>query len=268
MGLIQFPAFSLSARIILSALAVITTILPGYTQEKKPEAKSFPMFSASYMYQVPGGDLANRFGGNSNIGGSFMYKHKSNFYFEVNSNFIFGSVLKNDAASIFDSITTTATSETEGKIINENGEYAKVVTSERGFFIGGRAGYILPLYKDNPNSGIMISAGGGLLQHKIRIDNDGNNAPQINKDYRKGYDKLTNGLAISEFVGFVYFGKQQLVNFYAGVEFYQAFTQSRRSYDFNLMGPDLQKRKDYLYGIKVGWIVPIYKRLPDPFYYD
>ncbi len=268
MGLLRFPVFSLSGRIILSVIAIMTAVLPCFAQEKKPEAKSFPMFSASYMYQVPGGDLANRFGGNSNIGGSFMYKHKSNFYFEINSNFIFGSVLKNDAASIFDSITTTRTDESDGYIINEYGEYAKVVTSERGFFVGGRVGYILPVFKDNPNSGIMFSAGGGLLQHKIRIDNDGNNAPQINKDYRKGYDKLTNGLAVSEFVGFVYFGKQQLVNFYAGVEFYQAFTQSRRSYDFNLMGPDLQKRRDYLYGIKVGWIVPIYKREPDPFYYN
>lgn len=263
---LQFPAFSQFVRMILSALSVLVAVLPGYSQQKKAEAKSFPMFSASYMYQIPGGDMAKRYGGNSNIGGSFMYKHKSNFFFEVNSNFIFGSVLKNDAASIFDSITTTATSETEGKIINENGEYAKVVTSERGFFIGGRAGYILSLYKDNPNSGIMFSAGGGLLQHKIRIDNDGNTAPQIIEEYKKGYDKLTNGFALSEFVGYVYFGKQQLVNFYAGVEFYQGFTQSRRSYDFNLMGPDLQKRRDNLIGIKVGWIIPIYKRLPDPFY--
>lgn len=266
--LIRNNAFSFVVRNILTALAILVTILPGSAQEKKTEAKSFPMFSASYMYQIPGGDLSNRFGGNSNIGGSFMYKHKSNFYFEINGNFIFGSVLKNDAASIFDSIITTRTDESGGYIINENGEYAKVVTSERGFFAGGRVGYILPVHKNNPNSGVMFSAGGGLLQHKIRIDNDGNNAPQINNDYKKGYDKLTNGLALSEFVGFVYFGKQHLVNFYAGVEFYQAFTQSRRSYDFNLMGPDLQKRKDYLYGIKVGWIVPIYKREPDPFYYN
>jgi len=247
-----------------SLVVFLTITLSGVSaQDKKPEARSFPMFSLSYMFQIPGGDMADRFGPNSNIGGSFMHKFKNNLYYEVNSNFLFGSVLKNDALTIFDSIT-----ESHGKIINENGEYAKVVTSERGFFAGGRIGYIIPVWKNNPNSGIMVSAGGGLLQHKIRIDNDGNNTPQILDEYKKGYDKLTNGFATTEFVGVVYYGKQMLVNFYAGVELYQGFTQSRRSYDFNLMGPDLRKRSDNLYSIKVGWIIPIYKRLPDPFYYD
>jgi len=247
--------------IFLLVLAMIPALV--FSQEKKAEAKSFCMFTGAYTLQAPGGDLKTRFGLNSNIGGSFLYKHKSNVFFEINSNFIFGDALEEESRTILDGVT-----DSEGHIINEHGEFAKVVLSERGFFVGGRLGYIFPVLKGNPNSGIMFSAGGGLLQHKIRIDNDGNNAPQILDDYKKGYDKLTNGFALTEFVGFVYFGKKHLVNFYFGVEFYQAFTQSRRSYDFNLMAPDTQKRKDLLSGIKVGWIIPIYKRMPDPFYFN
>lgn len=221
------------------------------------------MFTASYMLQSPGGDMAKRYGINSNIGSSFIYKHKSNFFFEVNGGFLFGNNLKGDAIGIFDSILTT-----NGNIINENGEYAKVITAERGFFFGSRVGYIFPVFKGQPNSGIMVSFGGGLLQHKIRIDNDANNAPQILNDYKKGYDKLTNGFSATQFIGVVYFGNQQLFNFYAGFEFYQAWTQSRRSYDFNLKAPDTAKRMDILNGFRVGWIIPIYKRLPDPFYFN
>ncbi|PKP20164.1 MAG: hypothetical protein CVU05_09700 [Bacteroidetes bacterium HGW-Bacteroidetes-21] len=248
---------------ILFILLFCFTGLLLFSQEKAPEKKSFPMFTVSYMPQVPGGDLADRFGINSNIGGSFIYKHKSNLFAEVNGGFIFGGNLKGDAVGLFDSIMTS-----NGYVINENGEYAKIITAERGFFIGGRLGYIIPVFKNNPNSGIMISVGGGLLQHKIRIDNDANNAPQILYDYKKGYDKLTNGFSATQFIGVVYYGKQQLFNFYAGFEFYQAWTQSRRSYDFNLKAPDTQKRVDLLNGFKVGWIIPIYKRMPDPFYFN
>lgn len=251
--------------ILFHPLILILTLLSStvFSQEKKAEARSFPMFSAAYSAQIPGGDMADRFGFSSTIGGSFMYKHKSNLFFETSGSFLFGSALKEEAEGILDGIK-----DSDGQILNEYGEFAKVVLSERGFFAGGRLGYIVPVLKDNPNSGIMISAGGGILQHKIRIDNDGNNAPQILNDYKKGYDKLTNGFALTEFVGFVYFGDQHIFNFYAGFEFYQGFTQSRRSYDFNLMGPDLKKRKDLLSGFKIGWIIPIYERKPDPFYYD
>lgn len=247
--------------IIITFLATAGLPLKARLQEKKPEAKSFPMFTAGYSLQVPGGDLKTRFGVNSTIGSSFVYKHKTNILFDLNCHYLFGSSLKEEASTILDGIK-----DSDGHIINEHGEFAKIVLSERGLFAGARLGYVIPVLKGNPNSGIMISAGGGLLQHKIRIENDGNNAPQILNDYKKGYDKLTNGFCLTEFIGFVYFGKQHLVNFYAGFEFYQGFTQSRRSYDFNLMGPDLQKRRDYLSGFKVGWIIPIYKRAPDPFY--
>ena len=119
----------------------------------------------------------------------------------------------------------------------------------------------------NNNSGLFISGSLGLLQHKIRIENDGNRAPQILNDFKKGYDKLTNGLAVSEFIGYMYIGESQILNFYAGFEFYQAWTQSRRDFDFGTMQVDTQKRLDMLHSFKIGWVIPLYKRLPDKYYY-
>ena len=40
---------------------------------------SIPMFHATYSYQFPGGDMADRFGNNSSIGGGFLYKTNQNW---------------------------------------------------------------------------------------------------------------------------------------------------------------------------------------------
>lgn len=237
--------------------------LPVLAQKNVDSCITFPMFSASYMLQVPGADIAKRFGANSNIGGSFMIKNKKNLLLEINGNYIFGNVLKGDATHLFDSISTS----NNQAIINENGEYAKIRTFERGFFIGGRVGKIFSFNKPNYNSGILLTIGGGYLQHKIRIENDGNNAPQIIGDYKLGYDKMQYGFAATEFIGYMYFSKSQMLNFYAGFEFYQAWTKSGRSWDFNLMHKDENKYFDLLHSVKVGWIMPIYRREPQKYYF-
>ncbi len=233
-----------------------------FSQRSIDSAITIPIFSASFMTQFTGGDMAKRYGTNTNIGGSFMLKLKSNFIFEFNANYIFGSNLKGDATHLFDSIETA-----NGEIINEYGEFAKLRTFERGFFVGARLGKVFPICKKNPNSGILFMLGGGFLQHKIRIENDGNNVPQILGDYKKGYDKLCYGFSSTEFIGYMFFSKSQLMNFYAGIELYQGFTKSGRSYDYALMKKDTQKRLDLLTSIKVGWVIPIYRRVPDEFYY-
>jgi hypothetical protein len=181
---------------------------------------------------------------------------------ELNPNFIFGNKLKGEAAHIFDSIKTS-----NGTIINMHGEYAKVRTFERGYFIGVKLGYIYNFTKPNPNSGILFSLGSGILQHKIRIENDGNNAPQIINDYKYGYDKMRYGFCLSQFIGYIYFSKSQILNFYSGFEIYEAWTRSGRSWDFNLMKKDTNKYFDILYSIKFGWIIPIYSKPPQEYYY-
>lgn len=236
--------------------------LAVFSQKNIDEKISFPMLSASFMFQFPGADMAKQYGINSNIGSSFMWKLKNNIVFEANANFLFGDVLKGDAAHIFDSIKTS-----NGMIINMHGEYAKVRTFERGYFVGGRVGYIVSFNKPNPNSGLLFSAGAGHFQHKIRIENDGNNAPQIINEYKLGYDKMRYGLALSQFVGYIYFSKSQILNFYAGAEFYQAWTKSGRSWDFNLMKKDDKQYFDMLYSIKFGWIIPIYSKAPQNYYF-
>ena len=87
-------------------------------------------------------------------------------------------------------------------------------------------------------------------------------------DYAKGYDRLTDGISTNEFIGYMYIGNKRLLTFYAGFDFTQAWTRDRRGYNFDLHGPDNTKRFDMLSGIKVGWIIPIYRIAPDKYYYQ
>ncbi|MGQ9847064.1 MAG: hypothetical protein ACUVQP_06145, partial [Bacteroidales bacterium] len=63
--------------------------LSVFAQKNIDTCIAFPMFSANYMLQFPGADIAHRFGVNSNIGGSFMIKNKKNILLELNGNYIF-----------------------------------------------------------------------------------------------------------------------------------------------------------------------------------
>jgi hypothetical protein len=91
-------------------------------------------------------------------------------------------------------------------------------------------------------------------------------APQIKGDYKKGYDKLSNGFACTQFVGYLWISKRSAVNAYAGFEIIEGWTKSRRTVDYNTGLPDTQQKFDMLIGLKIGAIIPIFKRRPDSFY--
>ena len=233
--------------------------IKGFSQIKDSCIK-VKFISASYSYQIPGGDLVKRFGNNSNVGLSFNIKDKKNFIYGFEFNFIFGNDVKEK--NLFDSIACK-----DGFIIDGNGEPAVVKIYERGFFLAPKFGKIFKGLGPNPNSGIMFTISPGFLQHKIRIENPHNTAPQLKGDYRKGYDRLCNGFALNEFLGFVYLGNKRLINLIAGFDFTQAFTQDRRSFDYEMQKQITTKRLDLYYGIKVYWLIPFYRRTPAKFYY-
>lgn len=217
-----------------------------------------PMLGFSYGYYIPGGDMVKRFGNNSSVLLNIDFKTIHYWTLGINGSYFFGSDIKE---SLFDSIDSPG-----GYIINRGGEFADVRIFERGFTVSGTIGRMIPFKRPNPNSGILINMGFGFMQHKIRIETIGNNVPQLSKQYKKGYDHLSNGFLLSENVGYLYLSNNRLVNIYIGLECMQGFTKSRRSYDYELMRKDTHKRLDVLYGAKIAWILPLYKKAPKEFY--
>jgi hypothetical protein len=219
-----------------------------------------PMIYATYAYQLPGGDLAKRFGGNSSIGGGFMIKTRSNWLFAAEGNYLFGSTVKN-GDSLLKNIETS-----EGFVINANGYYAEIGFAERGFNVFAKVGKLFPVISPNPNSGPLVMIGGGFLQDKIRIHDGDNTAPQVQGDYKKGYDRLNNGFVVSGTIGYLYLSDSRLINFLVGFEFMQSWTKYRRARNFDTGKQDNSTLSSQFYGVKLKWIIPLYKRKPKDYY--
>jgi hypothetical protein len=215
------------------------------------------LIRVGYGHYLPGGDMSTRFHNNSSVSLNVDFKLKNQWVFGLQGSYLFGNTVKE---RLFDSIAK------ENIIINNDGDFADVRLYERGFTISATAGRLLKLSKTRPNCGILVNAGIGFIQHKIRIEVIGNNVPQLSKEYKKGYDRLSNGLLLSQNIGYLYLSNNRLVNFYVGLECMEGFTQSRRSFDYDRMQSDTKKRLDVLYGAKIAWILPLYKRASNEFY--
>ncbi len=217
------------------------------------------LFQAGYAGQLPAGDLSDRFGFNSNVGVNFLLKDKNNFTYSLEGSFLFGSQVEEE--NMLDNLKTE-----RGAIINANGGYATVLLFERGFTLSLNFGKVINKIGPNPNSGILLKGGLGYMQHKIRIEHKNDPIPQLEGDYLKGYDRLSSGLMLKQFIGYQHLSNSRLANFFVGFEFMEGFTKSRRSFNFDTMSKDDSQRLDILMGIRAGWILPIYKRAPSDFY--
>ncbi|MBT8195585.1 MAG: hypothetical protein HKO56_00940 [Bacteroidia bacterium] len=248
--------------LLLTAL-LISFICPSLLGQVsvKDSSISFPAFFISSSVQFPGGDLADRFGVSATIGGGAFYKMQSNWSIDGQYSFMFGNQI--EEKDLLANISTST-----GAIIGSDGRFADVRLFERGFQVSLTAGKLFPFKKPNPNSGLVLKAGPAFIQHKIKIDPVGNTVPQLSEEYQKGYDRLSNGFGFYEFIGYQYLGNKRRINFVTGIELMQMSTKNQRSYNFDLKAADTEVKNDILIGIKFSWIVPLYKRSPDTFYYN
>ena len=230
------------------------------SQTIKDDRILIPMISADLGYNHPGGDFAERFNGSGQVGAAFNLKFKSNIFLGVQGSYLFSQGIKDPEYRDY-------LENEDGWITNFYGEPGIVAEKLDGFTVSAHIGYIIPVLNPNPNSGIMVSGGMGFMQHKIWIEERGNNIPQLTDEYIKGYDRLCNGLMTKQFLGYMFFHEKATWNFYAGFEFTQGYTQNRRSWDFIEERKIDEKRLDLLYSIKIGWVISLHKRMATEIYY-
>jgi hypothetical protein len=218
-----------------------------------------PLISVNHAGQKPGGDMKDRFGENLSIGGSFLFKSRKTWVVGVEGAYFFG---KNVRENVVEQMKTN-----ENFIIDNEGFPADLRISERGFNSYVVVGKLFPKLGVNPNSGLMINLGFGYMQHKIKLYDANQKIAAVKGDMAKGYDRLSGGLAMEQFVGYLFLSGNRLVNIIAGFEFHEAFTKSYRGFNYDTGLPDTKQRKDYLIGFRIGWVLPLYKRTQD-FYYN
>lgn len=220
-----------------------------------------PHVSISYAYQIPGGDLADRFGINGGLGVGFHIKSKKNWYYGVQWSYIFGNRVYEPG--LLSNLYTA-----DGEILDNQGQVVKMFIQQRGWCLTLNGGKLFDVLSPNPNSGILVYGGVGFMQHKIRLEHQENEIRFLEGDYLKGYDRLTNGLTLYQFAGYSLMSNNKLVNFFLGVECYQGFTRGRRDLNFDTGLTDNAKRNDILFGIRGGWVLHLYKRSANEYYYN
>ncbi|MBK6932322.1 MAG: hypothetical protein IPH12_16270 [Saprospirales bacterium] len=175
----------------------------------------------------------------------------------LEGHYIFGGKVKDDPLAILRT--------PEGDIIGNNQLVADIALRERGYYFGGMIGKLFTF--SEKRSGIRLSLGAGWLQHRIRIQDNTNSVVQVSGEYAKGYDRLTGGLALNQFIGWQHLGAMRRSNWYIGLEFNQGFTKSLRSWDYSEMRRLDGKRTDLRFGIRVGWTLPLYLSGAEKIYY-
>lgn len=244
---------------LLLALAVFSK---AHAQVDVEESSiTAPMVYGAYGFQIPGGDMKDRFGSNSLISPGFQVKLKSNWMFGLEFSYMWGNKVKN-GDEILQHVLTQ-----DGQVVSTDGTYAIFDLFERGYTIMGHFGRLFNVLAPNPNSGFFVKVGAGYIQHWIRIQIADYEVPWLEDDYAKGYDRLTGGFALSQFVGYLYMGNTRILNFYGGIEFMQSWTKGMRDVNFDTGQKDDSQRLDILNGFRIGWVIPIYKRKPKDYYY-
>lgn len=215
---------------------------------------------ASYAQQLPGGDMAERFGTNSNIGLGAFRKFRNNVTLGGEGSFIFGN--KVVEPGILGNVINSA-----GQILDAEGVLADVFLFERGWSAFATVGKIFPVIGPNPNSGLHVKVGAGFMRHKVRVQTQKNVVPQLEDEYLHGYDRLAAGPAAIGYIGYQYFGNKHMVNFHVGLEVMAGSTKALHPYNFDTEQYNKANRLDMLTGLRVGWSLPIYRKADTGFHF-
>ena len=223
-------------------------------------ALAVPLVGIYVGGQAPFGELARRFGPNLNAGGTYMYKTKKNWIFGIEANYMYSKNVKEDVLKQLKNA--------DGFMVDNAGYPADLRITERGLGIHLIGGKVFKILNANPNSGLMVTIGAGYLQHKINLFDAQQQIAAVKGNLKFGYDRLTAGFSTSQFIGYLFLSENRLLNFYFGIESTQAFSKNLRRVNYDTGLPDTQRRLDALAGFRFGWILPLYKKRPNDFYYN
>jgi hypothetical protein len=216
-----------------------------------------PLIYMDFGYGImqPAGKLNDRFGSMLHPHFSIGFQPRaSSFLMRLEGQYFFGSMVKTDVLQNLRTI--------EGYLVGNDGSIADMPLRGRGYYAGAS------VEKIGIFSNFFLGLGSGFLQHKIRIQKDPlTYVPQLEGAYEKGYDRLTSGLGIKSYLGYRYLSDNRRINFSFTLYSMVGFTELRRSIQFDIKGKPPHTGPDFLTGIKLTWILPLYFDDPDLIFY-
>jgi len=155
-----------------------------------------------------------------------------------------------------------------GRILGNNEAYGDVFLRERGTYLGFYIDKIFLARPNNKCSGLAFGLGAGILQHKIRIQDEQNSIGQLSGDYMKGYDRNSMGPYLKQALKYLHIGKNKSINYSLSLNITEGFTKNTRGYNFDTQLPDNDRRMDILISIELKWYLPIFDlREPEEIFY-
>lgn len=203
----------------------------------------------------PSMGLADRFGLSYRAGTGCFFRTFSGWIFGIEGDFWFGErVLSRD--EILKSVSNQ-----QGLVLDHLGLEANLMTFQRGWIASAFAGRLLRVLNHNPNSGLLITAGGGYLQHRIRLESGHQQSIiyQIENEYQRGYDRLNTGWQGRIYFGYLHAGNYQTYNFMIGVEYMYGQTSSVRGFDYTSGQEDHKILTNGLTTLKFSWFMSMYR---------
>ncbi len=245
--------------ILLPALVIFTLMVaakPAQGQGRYLERQALneaPMLflNANYSVMTPYGVLAERFGTGFSAGGQVeIMTWPGNWIFGIDGQFGFAGKVKENVIDFLQ--------DEDENIVGRDLSISQAFLQQR--LVSGKVvvGKLIPLVKANRRSGLRLALGGGYQFHWIKINDELKSLAQIEGEYKKGYDRLTGGVLLSEFVGYQLVSLNRRLNFYAGIDFGQAFGSSLRTYDYATMQSDNRSRVDFTVTYRIGWCIPLW----------
>ncbi len=209
-------------------------------------------------------DLSSRYGFLNNIGAGIQFKTKNAFTLGVEGNLIFGNSFRSEFDSVFSHLI-----DSYNNITDINGDIARVLVYSRGFYSNLVFGKLFS-FNENKRDYLWFQMGMGYLQHRMRIETNAQVVPQIEQEYRKGYDRYSSGINFSQSLSYALIPEDRYYNFYLGIYVQEGLTYNRRLINFDDPDNNVSKelRLDIQFGLRLGWLIPFYGREPKDYYFE
>lgn len=234
---------------------ILTTFilaLCGVVTAQNAESQTgFLAFGATYGFDMPGGDLSDRYGSNFHAAMSFdIWNPKLKGFWGVEGELHFGDNVKEDVLATVKTL--------EGAVLGTDGGVSEIFLRRRGSYLGIHANRNILSFGSEKATGLNVGLGLGIMQHNIRIQDDTNNAGQFKNDYLKGYDRNTRGPALRQSIGIQSVGSSNTnINYAIALTITEGFTRDVRSVNFDTGIVNDGSRLDLLIALEATWYLPL-----------
>lgn len=218
-----------------------------------PTVNEVDLFSlrATYSGVLAAGDLADRFGPGFMAGGQLeWWSWPGNWLAGIDFQYGFAGKVKENVLAFLE--------DPNGEIVGRDLALSRAFLQQRIWTGSVYGGVVIPLVAANRRSGLRLTAGAGYMRHKVRVNDEMKSLPQVEGRYAAGYDRLTGGWALTQFVGYQHLSLNRRLHLMAGIDLIEGFTRSQRSYDFQTMRGDRSSRMDLTIGLRAGIAIALH----------